>query len=98
SLDVCPPGGAPHDELVRAVETTTRWTIRCLESKQPEQALFGIVQGGTDVALRLRHARELAALPLSGLALGGFSVGEPPSAMHAAPTEIVPHMDETRPR
>jgi queuine tRNA-ribosyltransferase len=98
SLDVCPPGGAPLEELVRAVETTTRWTVRCLESKRPDQALFGIVQGGTDVALRLRHARELAALPLDGLALGGFSVGEPPAAMHAALTEIVPYMDERRPR
>ncbi|HEX3597522.1 MAG TPA: tRNA guanosine(34) transglycosylase Tgt, partial [Polyangiaceae bacterium] len=98
SLDICPPGGAPREELERAVETTTRWTVRCLESKTPEQALFGIVQGGTDVPLRLRHARELAALPLDGLAFGGFSVGEPPAAMHAALAEIVPHVDAGRPR
>jgi queuine tRNA-ribosyltransferase len=98
SLDVCPPGGAPREELIAAIETTTRWTERCLASKKRDQALFGIVQGGTDVELRLRHARELAALPLDGLALGGFSVGEPPAAMHAALTEIVPRLDERRPR
>src|SRR5689334_16971389 len=98
SLDVCPPGGAPTEELVKAVETTTRWTVRCLESKRPDQALFGIVQGGTDVALRSRHARELAALPLDGLALGGFSVGEPPAAMHSTLAAVVPGMDDRRPR
>jgi queuine tRNA-ribosyltransferase len=98
SLDICPPGGAPREELVRAIEITTRWAVRCLESKVPDQALFGIVQGGTDVALRLRHARELAALPVAGLALGGFSVGEPPAAMHAALAAIVPEIDPARPR
>jgi queuine tRNA-ribosyltransferase len=97
-LDVCPPGGSPPEELARAIETTTRWATRCLESRQPDQALFGIVQGGTDVAQRLRHARELAALPLDGLALGGFSVGEPPAAMHEALTAVVPQMDAGRPR
>jgi queuine tRNA-ribosyltransferase len=97
-LDICPPGGAPREELLRAVETTTKWAVRCLESRKPGQALFGIVQGGTDVALRLQHAKELAALPLDGLALGGFSVGEPPAAMHAALTAIVPNVDDRRPR
>jgi queuine tRNA-ribosyltransferase len=97
-LDVCPPAGSAPDELARAIETTTRWATRCLESRRPDQALFGIVQGGTDVALRLRHARELAALPLDGLALGGFSVGEPPAAMHEALTSVVPQMDADRPR
>ena len=97
-LDVCPPGDAPHDELVRAVERTTRWAVRCLESRRPDQALFGIVQGGTDVALRQRHAAELAELPLDGLALGGFSVGESPVAMHTTLGAVVPGMDARRPR
>jgi hypothetical protein len=39
--------------------------------------------GGTDVDLRLSHAEQLAALPLDGLALGGFSVGESGEAMHS---------------
>jgi queuine tRNA-ribosyltransferase len=53
-------------------------------------ALFGIVQGGLFRDLRERHVQEIAALDLPGTALGGFSVGEHPSAMwegveHAAP-------------
>ena len=97
-LDVCPKADASHDELVQAVERTTKWAIRCLEARRPEQALFGIVQGGTDVALRLRHAAELAALPLDGIALGGFSVGESPIRMHETLAAVVPHVDERRPR
>lgn len=96
-LDVCPPAGASHGELREAVERTTRWAHRCLAAKQPEQALFGIVQGGLDVDLRRVHARELEALPLDGIALGGFSVGEPPPEMHRALGAIVPGLDPARP-
>ncbi|HMA92484.1 MAG TPA: tRNA guanosine(34) transglycosylase Tgt, partial [Polyangiaceae bacterium] len=81
-----------------AVERTTRWAERCLAAKDPEQALFGIVQGGTDVQLRLKHAAELARLPFDGLALGGFSVGEANESMHEALAEIVPAVDPARPR
>lgn len=97
-LDVCPPAGVPHADLVEAVERTTRWAERCVLAKRPEQALFAIVQGGTDVELRLRHAQELGQLPVQGLALGGFSVGEPPEQMHAALKHVGPALDPGRPR
>ncbi len=97
-LDVCPPGGCEPKEFRLAVERTTRWAERCLAARAPEQALFGIVQGGTDPELRLAHAAELAKLPLDGLALGGFSVGEPIAAMHATLAQVVPHVDPARPR
>jgi queuine tRNA-ribosyltransferase len=97
-LDVCPPGNAPRDEIVSAVERTTRWAERCLSSKHSDQALFGIVQGGTDVDLRLLHARELGKLPLDGLALGGFSVGEDNEQMHRTLTQVAPELDPARPR
>ncbi len=97
-LDVCPPGGCDPKELALAVERTTRWAKRCLEARAPEQALFGIVQGGTNPELRLAHAAELAKLPLDGLALGGFSVGEPIAAMHKTLAQVVPRVDPARPR
>ncbi len=97
-LDVCPPAGVGSGALVEAVERTTRWAKRCLESRAEGQAVFGIVQGGTDVDLRRAHHDELATLELDGMALGGFSVGEPPQKMHRALAEIVPHMDSARPR
>jgi queuine tRNA-ribosyltransferase len=97
-LDICPPAGVPRSELVLAVERTTRWAERCLSARKPGQALFGIVQGGTDVDLRCQHAEALARLPLDGLALGGFSVGEPPESMYQALERVVPGMDQERPR
>ncbi|MFS8070820.1 MAG: tRNA guanosine(34) transglycosylase Tgt, partial [Byssovorax sp.] len=68
-LDVCPPGESPLAEIEDACRTTTRWARRCLAAKRPDQALFAIVQGGTNAALRRAHAEELAALPFDGLAL-----------------------------
>jgi queuine tRNA-ribosyltransferase len=97
-LDVCPPGGAPRDDIVAAIARTTRWAERCLAARAPSQALFGIVQGGTDVELRLGHAAELEKLPLDGIALGGFSVGEPIDKMHETLARVVPRVDPTRPR
>ncbi|MCS6898307.1 MAG: tRNA guanosine(34) transglycosylase Tgt [Myxococcales bacterium] len=96
-LDICPPGGASRPELVAAVERTTRWARRCLAAKRTDQALFGIVQGGTDVELRLAHAAQLSEMPFDGLALGGFSVGEPLEAMYQALAEVGPALDPERP-
>jgi queuine tRNA-ribosyltransferase len=50
------------------------------------------------VELRLEHAEALAKLPLDGLALGGFSVGEPIDAMHATLERVAPRVDARRPR
>jgi queuine tRNA-ribosyltransferase len=97
-LDVCPPGGSPREELERACAITTRWARRCLEAKRPDQAVFGIVQGSCDVALRRSHADELGAMAFDGLALGGFSVGEPIDRMHEAVDLIASYLDPERPR
>ena len=97
-LDVCPPGDAARADVELACRTTTRWAARCLAAKAPGQAVFGIVQGGTDTALRVAHAEELAALPFDGLALGGFSVGEPIMKMHEVLAVIAPRLDPARPR
>jgi queuine tRNA-ribosyltransferase len=97
-LDVCAPAGVDRAELVLAVERTTRWAERCLVARASEQALFGIIQGGTDIELRLRHAEALGRLPLDGLALGGFSVGESPEVMYATLDRVVPFVDPARPR
>jgi len=97
-LDVCPRAGAPEAELVAAVERTTRWAERCLAAKRRDQALFGIVQGGIRLELRASHIEALSKLPLDGLALGGFSVGEPVDEMHRALAVLGPALDRRRPR
>ncbi len=98
-LDECPPGDATRDAVQRAMDRTTRWARRCLEAPRgPRQALFGIVQGGTDEELRLRHLDEIAAMPFDGVALGGLSVGEPVEDMHRTLAAVAHRMPAERPR
>jgi queuine tRNA-ribosyltransferase len=76
-LDECPPAEAPLELVREAVRRTIHWAERCRAAHvRADQALFGIVQGGTDLALREECARALVALDMPGYALGGFSVGE----------------------
>jgi queuine tRNA-ribosyltransferase len=64
-----------------ALERSLRWAERGLAARaKPDQALFGIVQGGSFPELRRRGARALAALPFDGYAHGGLGLGEPPAA------------------
>jgi queuine tRNA-ribosyltransferase len=89
-LDECVALPAPRAEVERAVERSLAWAgrcqrafARCLEEglARPGQALFGIVQGGTDPALRRRSAEALVAMDLPGYAIGGLAVGETHDAM-----------------
>src|SRR5439155_23310913 len=76
-LDECPPADTPPEYLREAVRRTVLWAQRCRDAhRRPDQALFAIVQGATDLGLRAECARQLVALDFPGYALGGFSVGE----------------------
>jgi len=98
-LDVCPPGESPRDLVALAVERTTRWAKRALACPRPDgQALFGIVQGACFSDLRIAHAEALGELPFDGLALGGFSVGEPIERMVETLFEVAHKVDPERPR
>src|SRR5690242_8218343 len=71
-LDECPPGGAAPEAMREAARRTVLWAGRCRDAhRRPDQALFGIVQGGTEVALREECATALVALDFPGYALGG---------------------------
>lgn len=98
-LDECPPAEASRQDIERAVRRTTHWARRCLVAPRPDhQARFGIVQGGTHLDLRLEHLEEISSLEVDGVALGGFSVGEPVGQMYELLARIGPAMPEDRPR
>ncbi len=98
-LDECPPHGVSPEQLQSAVDRTTRWAVRCKDAqRRSDQALFGIVQGGTDPALRERSAEGLLPLEFPGYAIGGLGVGEEPAAMYAALDSAVPMLPAGRPR
>ena len=97
-LDECPPGNAEPAELERVLARTTAWAVRSLAAPRPiTQARFAIVQGGTSEALRLRHLGEIAALDSEGIALGGFSVGEPIAEMYRLLAVLGPQLPPARP-
>ena len=55
-LDVCPPLPSPHDVVRLAVERTASWAVRARAAhRRADQALFGIVQGGTDTVAACRE-------------------------------------------
>ena len=99
-LDECPSLAETTPAKVReAVERTIRWAARCkCHHTRADQAQFAIVQGGLDVELRAECARELVAMDFPGYALGGFSVGESPDAMHAALPACAALLPATKPR
>ena len=84
AFDECaPPYERDYNE--RALARTHDWAQRCLQAKsRPDQALFGIVQGGVFADLRQRSAETIASLGFPGHAIGGLSVGETKEEMHAA--------------
>jgi queuine tRNA-ribosyltransferase len=103
-LDECPPF-ATHPEAYalrlasQAVRRTIHWAERCRTAHtRPDQALFGIVQGGTDLDLRRECARALVDLDFPGYALGGFSVGETAAQMVAALAPTAELLPANKPR
>lgn len=99
AFDECPPGDATPEVIERAVSRSTAWLKRAIAVKSREdQALFGIIQGGTDLALRRRHLEEVCSCDLPGYALGGLSVGESTAAMRTVVGEIAPLLPRDRPR
>jgi queuine tRNA-ribosyltransferase len=98
-LDECPPHDAPREQMLAAVDRTTRWAQRCREAqRRTDQALFGILQGGTDRELRERSASGLLPIDFPGYAIGGLSVGEHPTDMYATLDFTVPLLPADKPR
>ncbi|MDB6065319.1 MAG: tRNA guanosine(34) transglycosylase Tgt [Pedosphaera sp.] len=84
-FDECPPHNCPPHEMRDAVERTMRWARECREQPRAAgQMVFGIVQGGSDAALREECAKALVELDFDGYAIGGVSVGEPEPEMMKA--------------
>jgi queuine tRNA-ribosyltransferase len=79
----------PARQVAQAMARTHAWAERCLGAHtRADQALFGIVQGGIDAALRRESAAAIAGMPFDGIAVGGLSVGESKDAM-AATLDVV---------
>jgi queuine tRNA-ribosyltransferase len=77
------------------------WAERCkhaFSAAAPGRALFGIVQGGDDAALRADSARALASMGFDGYAIGGLAVGEPQDVMLRTIEAVNEHLPADSPR
>ena len=103
-LDVCASLPATPEVLRVAVDRTADWAARArahhdrVERRPAGQALFGIVQGGTDAGLRTESAERTVALEFDGYGIGGLSVGEPRAELLDMLAVTVPLLPVDRPR
>jgi len=98
-LDVCPPLPSPPEVIRTAVERTTAWAERAkIAHDRPDQALFGIVQGGISETMRRESARQIVEIGFDGYAIGGLSVGETREEMLPALAAAVEQLPNDRPR
>jgi queuine tRNA-ribosyltransferase len=105
AFDECPPWPCEESKVDEAVQRTIRWArasldhhhhLMATEPNRPtrDQALFGIVQGGSHANLRAECAGALVAMGFDGYAIGGVSVGEPEEEMYKTAEVTVPHLPE----
>ncbi|PWB78225.1 MAG: tRNA guanosine(34) transglycosylase Tgt [Candidatus Methylomirabilota bacterium] len=98
-LDECAPYPSTIDYLEQSLELTLRWAERSRAAHlDGHPALFGILQGGTDKALRERAATALQQIGFDGYALGGLAVGEPKAGMYETVAHVTPLLPVDRPR
>lgn len=93
--------GYDHEKrLDVALERTARWLQRCKDahSRPGEQSLFGIVQGGTDLARRSTSAEQICNIELPGYAIGGVAVGETSGDIARVVRHTAPLLPDNKPR
>jgi len=98
SFDECPPASANHEYMKNSIERTIRWAKRCKEAhKNPNQMLFGIVQGGAYEDLRKHSAEETVKLDFDGYSIGGVANDhESKEDMYKAIDYSIPYLPEDK--
>jgi queuine tRNA-ribosyltransferase len=99
AFDECLPYPATREQTITSMELTQRWLVRSKAAMtRKESMLFGIVQGGLELDLRMQSLEQITAVDLLGYALGGLSVGEPIEMMHELVRKVAPHLPQNKPR
>jgi queuine tRNA-ribosyltransferase len=98
-LDICTGLPSSHAVVHGALVRTAAWAARARRAHRREgQAIFGIVQGGTDEALRAESAARTVELAFDGYGIGGLSVGEPRCEMLPALAAALAELPADQPR
>jgi len=102
-LDECLALPASEADIRRAMELSLRWAERSktaflTQSDHNARAIFGIVQGGDNPALRIESAQALKEMDLKGYSIGGLAVGEPQDVMLKMLDITCPQLPSEKPR
>lgn len=98
-FDELPPYHIGPEKLKQSLERTHRWEKRSLEEhlkNRQEQAMYAVIHGGVDPALRKESADFLTNLPFDGFAIGG-SLGKTKPEMVEMLTSLLPRLPEEKP-
>jgi queuine tRNA-ribosyltransferase len=101
AFDDCTPYPATEPQARESMERSMRWAARGhahYYRDEPPGGLFGIVQGGMHIPLRLASLESLMQRNWPGFALGGLAVGEPEDERLRVLEAVVPQMPADRPR
>ena len=99
SFDECPPYPVTYDYMKKSVERTLRWAKRGKAvHNNPNQALFGIVQGGEFQDLREYSCKETIKMNFDGYSIGGTSVGEDKPTMYKMIDDGIRYLPEDKVR
>jgi queuine tRNA-ribosyltransferase len=98
AFDDCTPYPVSRLEAEASMLRSMRWASRCRDALRGDQALFGIVQGGVFPDLRSQSLEMIEDLDLPGVAIGGFSVGEPKPLMYDLLTDLAGRLPSHKPR
>ena len=108
AFDECVENPAPYDYAKASCERTLRWLERCKtehdrlnslpDTVNPQQMLFGIIEGATYADLRIWNMQLIAKIDCDVFAIGGLAVGEPTEVMYEIIDAVEPHMPKDKPR
>ncbi len=99
-FDECPALPADEATLARSMRLSMRWAQRSRDAfgDRPGHALFGIMQGGDNRALREESATALKGIGFDGYAVGGLAVGEGQEVMFSVLDYAPGFLPEDKPR
>jgi len=105
AFDDCPPAAetgssAQATRVQQACERSLQWLGQSVTAhrRRHDQALFGIIQGGTDLGRRSWCTQRVLEYDLPGYAIGGVAVGEGFDALQRVVRHTAPLLPAQRPR
>jgi len=96
AFDECTSPLSDKNYTASAMRRTHNWAKQSLKYHNPQQAIYGIIQGGNWRDLREESAKFILSLPFEGIAIGG-SLGDSKRDMYQILDWVIPCLDN-RPR